>query len=394
MKSISKTTIAITTIASAWLTASSQVAFAQQSSTAKNPSRAAVTSPVNTPPATVETSPRGHQELIGTVVRASEVLGKDINNTVGDKVAKIDDFLLDVAGSRIVHVLVGSGGVAGIGEKRYLMPPSILRTDAASRATSVTLDKERLTGAPEFNPSRWDEYSMPDRISEVYRYYGQDPKVWLNRTETNRAAASRIELSKASQMIGSAVKNSRDEKLGSIDDLILDLESGRLVQVIVSSGGFLGIGDELSSVPPRALRYDINGKHWLLDVTKEDLAASPHFKKDQWPDLGDPTYVTGVYRAYKVEPYFGSQPRTAQDQGNSEADLSVTRKIRQEIVARDGLSLNARNVKIITVDGAVTLRGPVSSEAERRTIADIAKQYAAGNRVENQLEIKAESKKF
>jgi hypothetical protein len=79
---------------------------------------------------------------------------------------------------------------------------------------------------------------------------------------------------------------------------------------------------------------------------------------------------------------------TSGDQSESKADLATTQKIRQAVVADDSLSTNAHNVKIITTsDGAVTLRGPVKSEEERKKIGAMAEQVAGTGRVQNQLEV-------
>lgn len=78
---------------------------------------------------------------------------------------------------------------------------------------------------------------------------------------------------------------------------------------------------------------------------------------------------------------------TATDQGNSEKDLAVTQKIRQEVVADDSLSLLARNVKIITVDGVVTLRGPVKSPGEKEKVVAVARKVVGTGQVQDQLEI-------
>jgi osmotically-inducible protein OsmY len=77
---------------------------------------------------------------------------------------------------------------------------------------------------------------------------------------------------------------------------------------------------------------------------------------------------------------------TPGDQGNSEADIAITREIRQKVVDRDDLSVNAQNVKIVTNGGVVTLRGPVANAKEKAEIASIAKQAAGVKRVDNQLE--------
>ena len=78
---------------------------------------------------------------------------------------------------------------------------------------------------------------------------------------------------------------------------------------------------------------------------------------------------------------------TVFDQGGSEADRNITAAIRKSIVDDDKLSMNAHNVKIITVDGVVTLRGPVDSPSEKSTVEARAKSAGGVKRVDSQLEI-------
>jgi hyperosmotically inducible periplasmic protein len=79
--------------------------------------------------------------------------------------------------------------------------------------------------------------------------------------------------------------------------------------------------------------------------------------------------------------------KTAGDQSENEADRTISQNIRQAVTADDSLSTNAKNVKIITNDGTVTLRGPVKSEKEKAEIEAKAKQVAGVKRVDNQLEV-------
>jgi len=78
---------------------------------------------------------------------------------------------------------------------------------------------------------------------------------------------------------------------------------------------------------------------------------------------------------------------TPGDQGGSQADRTVTQQVRQGVVDDSALSMTAKNVKIITVDGVVTLRGPVKSAAEKSQVAAIAQRVAGVTRVEDKLEI-------
>lgn len=77
---------------------------------------------------------------------------------------------------------------------------------------------------------------------------------------------------------------------------------------------------------------------------------------------------------------------TPGDQGGSEADRTITQRVRQGVMDADSLSVTGKNVKIITVDGVVTLRGPVKTAAEKAAIASIAQGVSGVKRVDNQLE--------
>lgn len=79
---------------------------------------------------------------------------------------------------------------------------------------------------------------------------------------------------------------------------------------------------------------------------------------------------------------------TAEDQGSSPQDREITRNIRRELMNNNSLSTNAKNIKVITSNGKVTLRGPVGTQEERQTIAAIAEQAAGKGNVTNQLESK------
>jgi len=81
---------------------------------------------------------------------------------------------------------------------------------------------------------------------------------------------------------------------------------------------------------------------------------------------------------------------TAGEQSNAKSDVALTRKIRRAVVKDSSLSILAHNVKIVSANGNVTLRGPVNSEAEKVAIASKAKAIAGAGNVDNQLEVKGQ----
>ena len=83
------------------------------------------------------------------------------------------------------------------------------------------------------------------------------------------------------------------------------------------------------------------------------------------------------------------ETRTSGDQSNSSEDVKITAAIRSAIFKEDSLSATAKNVKIITADGTVTLRGPVQNAAEKAKIAELAQSAAGNAKIDNQLEVKA-----
>jgi hyperosmotically inducible protein len=80
---------------------------------------------------------------------------------------------------------------------------------------------------------------------------------------------------------------------------------------------------------------------------------------------------------------------TPEDQKENKSDIKITAAIRQAVVRNKSLSVDAQNVKIITRNGVVTLRGPVKNKKESKQIKKIAKHTPGVLKVDNQLEIKA-----
>lgn len=342
-------------------------------------------------------------ERLAFPAKASEIMGKEVNNLQNEKLGKVDELGVDVEAGRVALVVISSGGVLGVGGKTIAVPPRAFSYDPSTKALRLDVNKEKFKGAPAFDVSKWDEASQTNQLFETYRYYGQEPYFAdLRDIKTPAYHLGRVE--KASKVIGMPVVNKENKKCGDIDNLIVDLPTGRIVHLVVSSGGFLGIGDALNAVPPSAFRYTAERDSLLLDISKEELARAPYFKRSEWPNFNDPAYSGKVYRSYGVEPYFSTDADntarnvrdrqedrlTPLDQGTSDADVLTTRRIRQEILAREGLSVNARNVKVITANGRVTLRGPVNDQTEKQAIADIANRIAQGGNVDNQIEVKRE----
>jgi hyperosmotically inducible protein len=107
---------------------------------------------------------------------------------------------------------------------------------------------------------------------------------------------------------------------------------------------------------------------FTLSAIAQDTAAADNTRKNERDRSGETT--------------------TSGDQSNSQEDVKITAAIRRAVVRDNSLSTTAKNVKIITANGMVTLRGPVKNDAEKTKIAELARSAAGNAKIDNQLEVK------
>jgi sporulation protein YlmC with PRC-barrel domain len=108
----------------------------------------------------------------------------------------------------------------------------------------------------------------------------------------------------AATLDGNTVLSSDGEDIGKVKDIMLAVGSGRIAYVVLSSGGFLGIGNKLLAIPWNALTLDTQQKCFVLNMTAERVKNAPGFDKDHWPSMADQTWATSVHQYYGSEPYW------------------------------------------------------------------------------------------
>jgi sporulation protein YlmC with PRC-barrel domain len=130
----------------------------------------------------------------------------------------------------------------------------------------------------------------------------------LGAPATPDSKATAANTFRASKLMGLHVKNAAGEKLGTVDDFVMDVSSGKIAYVAMGVGGVLGIGEKLFAVPYSAftVAHDKDGMSFVLDTTKEKLQASPGFDKANWPDFADPKWTDQIDNYYRE----ADHPRT------------------------------------------------------------------------------------
>lgn len=107
----------------------------------------------------------------------------------------------------------------------------------------------------------------------------------------------------ADQVQGTTVYNTRGEKLGSVEDVMIDKVSGRIAYAVLTFGGFLGIGGRYYPLPWEKLKYDTQAGGYVVDVDRQTLEGAPSYADDAAAEWHDPAWGRQVHDYYGTRPY-------------------------------------------------------------------------------------------
>ena len=109
---------------------------------------------------------------------------------------------------------------------------------------------------------------------------------------------------KASSIIGTSVTNPKGDNLGEIKEVVIAPRTGRVAYVVVTFGGFLGMGEKLFAIPFSAFNYDVDKNEYVLQVAKERMRDAPGFDADHWPSMSDEQWHRDVFSYYGHSPFW------------------------------------------------------------------------------------------
>jgi sporulation protein YlmC with PRC-barrel domain len=108
----------------------------------------------------------------------------------------------------------------------------------------------------------------------------------------------------AGTLKGDAARSTNGDELGHLEEIVIDLDSGRVNYAVLATGGFLGLGNKLFAIPWDMLTVDTDNHEVVIDVSKDLLEKAPGFDNDNWPDTTDRSWIGDVYRYYGRSPYW------------------------------------------------------------------------------------------
>lgn len=125
----------------------------------------------------------------------------------------------------------------------------------------------------------------------------------MQNTATDTVATDETgHLIASDKVAGTAVYNRAGESLGTIANFLVNKHSGTVEYVIMSFGGFLGMGEKYHPLPWKALNYDPGMSGYVVDLDKSRLEGAPTYERSEAPDWGDPGY------GRRIDDFYGPFP--------------------------------------------------------------------------------------
>ena len=251
---------------------------------------------------------------------AKTIEGDKVVNSAGDDLGKIEDLMIDLHNGRVGYAVLSFGGLAGMGDKLFAIPWQALSLRLHEHAFTLDIPRDVLEKAEGLDKDNWPV--TREELSRTYTYYGYQPYWQTGVTGQTTPAGTSREARGMVESQGPAGPGSREnpdflsadsiksdklvnragDNIGKIEELMIDLQDGRVAYAVIAHGGFLGIGNKLFAIPWQSFSLRVHEHAFVLDIPKETLDKAKGIDKDNWPLTRDELSSTFSYYGY--QPYW------------------------------------------------------------------------------------------
>jgi hypothetical protein len=253
----------------------------------------AQTPPPSTAPGQTPARTATKDTLAPAAADARKLIGRNVKNSNNDTIGEIESVYLDASG-KVDSVIVGVGGFLGVGERYARLHWKDLKVSDNGERVMLNMSKDQLKAMA---PYKYKDDAMRGRVFSDRGVWKDDKVAADARTTTgtvagtradNRSAATSTESTgdfnvqgdvSGNAVIGAKVKNANRDTVGTVEDVYVDA-SGRIKSVVLSVGGFLGVGSKNVAVKWSDLKQSRDGKSIVLTTSlgKDELKSMPDYK--------------------------------------------------------------------------------------------------------------------
>jgi sporulation protein YlmC with PRC-barrel domain len=265
------------------------------------------------------------------VSEADELLDRVIYDNAGEMVGRLAYLMIDLDRAAVRYAMVRTDSVAAAGEEDTTLvavPWSMLDIMPYGVEARLKVSKKELAMSPRFQRDQLASFINRDVHATITSYWApiQDGKAGAQAGAGDAAkqpedkdgsaqaymlvgrgyvaTVDSADFALASDMMGSEVETAKGKEVGEVDEVVVDLENGRVAYVLLARGGFLGLGEDWTPVPMQALAWNAPSESFRLEVDEAKLRERESFKKSQLPSAVRLDELKQLYDRYGVQPYW------------------------------------------------------------------------------------------
>jgi sporulation protein YlmC with PRC-barrel domain len=304
---------------------------------------------------------------LGLLKPASQLIGRQVRDRHDKTLGKIEDLLLDVTnGKALVTLLSENRGPA------WIAVPAESYTFVSNSKLVLGVDKKAFQSAPRASVNQLHGAAAKP-LEESFAYFRE--KMPSENSYTN--------ISSAITLLRAPVLSRAHERLGSVRDLMVDLQRGLVVYVVVEPCDRSGGMDRLYVVPAIAVRLGPGGREVMLDTERDRFLAGPCFSNGFWAEMALSEMATAVCRHYGLE---ADLVVPSSRSAGQPTDAAITRAVLEEVMQPAHGFVNL-DILVTTVHGRVTLAGSVKNEKQRQQLLSTVERVAGIGQVTDELAI-------
>lgn len=212
-------------------------------------------------------------------IPATELIGSEVKNQNKEKVGEISDLIIDGEKGNVPFAVVDFAGALEFENELFAIPLKAFKHD--HEGGTCVLNIEMMKESPgEEEKQQWtevqeDEPSAPDK-EMIGDYWVEAPSNQEGQPEHRSHALS------ANKILGAQIYNKQGEEVGTLSNLILDLEKNAITSTVFGTGGVLGIGEEKHLLPWKSFSHNREKGQLTADITKEKIESAPVYNEKQY----------------------------------------------------------------------------------------------------------------
>jgi len=276
------------------------------------------TAPVVAPASATTPKPAGQSPWV-TVASVENLVGRKLRDPQGHDAGEIHSVVVNLQSGTAAYAVIESDGTFKLDGKYVAVPFSELKLSRTADVMNVMVTADKLGKSRRVSEDQISDLAKPQEVASLYTYYAVPKPVAAGNaaapgTEDDHYVLVRhdtvMQMNTGKHMAGNIqgeTVNGKDGKVvGEIDKIMVDTATGRIAYLLLSQGGFLGMGEDWIPVPPQAVMWNAKDKDFVLKADAADAKAQAPLHKGDVPVQVRRAQLQALYERFGIKPYWQS----------------------------------------------------------------------------------------